>query len=159
MALFKDDRDWRVSLAAPESIATLSAMERFFRGGKKWTQGEYHRGDGTKCLVGAVETLRASAIDDARYWLSQAIAERTGAANDPMLIEHFNDTHSFAEVAKVIDRAKQLAAAAAPARLPPLQLPSAPPASPLRALSYQPEVAMNEPGSRARQPDPVRARR
>jgi hypothetical protein len=42
-------------------------MEDFFQGGQNWTQGVYHRPNGTKCLVGAANHVRESAIDDAKY--------------------------------------------------------------------------------------------
>ncbi len=57
--------------------------------------------------------MRISPVDDAKYWLRQAIAER---APDVATIEQFNDSRrSFDEIAAVIVRAKQLAVAA---RLP-----------------------------------------
>lgn len=129
MGFLKNYRMRRAMLTAPESIDTLSAMERFFQNGKNWTQGTYHASDGSKCLVGAAQSVRTAALEDARFWLQQAIAERQGGISPVMGIEGFNDTHSFAEVAAVIKRAKQLALAAHWA-----QQPQAHP-----ALSYQPE--------------------
>jgi hypothetical protein len=131
---FKNYRQRRVSVTGPESIATLSAIERFFEGGKYWTQGAYHRLDGTKCLVGAAQSVRTAAIADARYWVGRAIAERYPYWVPFGQIEAFNDTHSFAEVAEVIERAKQLAAA----RQSPAPAAEIPPPS-RAALTYQPE--------------------
>jgi hypothetical protein len=111
MGFFDSYRQHRVSLTGPESVDTLSYMEGYFQGGANWTQGTYHRPDGSKCLVGAADHVRVSAIDDAKYWLRQAIAERTAGAITS--IEAFNDTrHTFGEIEQVIARAKQLATAA-----------------------------------------------
>ena len=125
MGFIKNYRQRRVSLTALDTVATLSAMERFFQGGSNWTRWAYHRANGSKCLVGAAQSMRQGPINDARYWLRQAIAERAPVAG--MLgIEWFNDTRrSYSEVAEVLARAKQLAAqhqAPTPApvrRLPP----------------------------------------
>jgi hypothetical protein len=134
MGFFQAYRDRRLSLTARDSIATLSAMERFFQGGKNWTRHAYHRNDGTKCLVGAFQSLRGAALDDARYWLQQAIAERGESS-----IEGFNDSRpTFGEIAAVMARAKELAAAHAMAAQAPGPL--RPPPRP--ALSYQPQEAM-----------------
>jgi hypothetical protein len=135
MGFFKNYRQRRVSLTGPESIATLTAIERFFQGGRNWTQGAYHRMNGNKCLVGAAQSVRAAAIDDARYWLRQAIVElHPGFAWLPVMqIEEFNDSHSFAEVAAVIERAKELAAAARQSSAAEILPPSHP------ALTYQPQ--------------------
>ena len=46
-------------------------------------------------------------IEDARYWLQQAVAERGFTS-----IESFNDSRaSYSEIAEILARAKQLAAA------------------------------------------------
>jgi hypothetical protein len=116
----------RLALTGPESAETLSGMEGFFQAGQRWTQGVYHRSNGQKCLVGAADHLRASSVDNAKYWLEQAIIEKTGRRSD---IEIFNDSRrSYSEIAEVVKRARQLAleyhAQQAPAR---------------RALTYQPE--------------------
>ena len=89
--------------------------------------------NGKKCLVGAVQSVRGGHLEDARYWIRQAIVERHPdlAWLPVMHIEWFNDSHSFAEVAAVIARAKQLALAAA--RQPEILPPHRP------ALTYQPE--------------------
>lgn len=114
MGFLKNYRQRRVSLTAPETVATLSAVERFFQGGNKWTQGTYHRSNGSKCLVGAAQSMRQGAIDDAQYWLRQAIVERHPelAWLPAMQIEWFNDDsrRSYGEIAEVLARAKQLAA-------------------------------------------------
>ena len=121
----------RVSLTGPESIKTLEGMERFFRDGKNWTQGAYHRPDGTKCLVGAAQSVHVMPVEDARYWLLQAVAERGFTS-----IESFNDSRaSYSEIAEILARAKQLAAAHSqqgPA-------PAAQNLPPRPALAYQPE--------------------
>ena len=142
MGFFKNYRQRRLSLTGPESLATLSAIERFFQGGRNWTQGAYHRLNGNKCLVGAAQSMRQGAIDDARYWIRQAIVERhPGYAWLPaMQIEAFNDSHSFAEVARVIERAKELASASAqpPAHASPAPVAEILPPLPRPALTHQP---------------------
>ena len=111
MGVFSGYRERRVSLTGEESLATLLHMENFFQDGANWTQGVYNAANGAKCLVGAANHVRVTSIDDAKYYLRRAIAERgkTGL----FAIERFNDASpSFDEVAAVIDRAKQLAASA-----------------------------------------------
>lgn len=141
MGFWKDYWQRRVTLTGPESLATLASIERFFEGGRNWTQGAYHRTNGQKCIVGAVQAARHSAIEDARFWIRQAIIERHPryASLPAMQIEAFNDTHSFAEVAAVIARAKQLALAAA--RQSSRQ--SAPQIMPQRpALTHEPQITV-----------------
>ena len=116
----------------PEILQTLSAMERFFAGGARWTQGEIDARDGSKCVEGALQSVRvwsggaswvpSDAIAAARFYIQEAIAERAPlgvAANKPALLEYlfmdtiptFNDSReSYGEIAIVITRAKQLAA-------------------------------------------------
>jgi hypothetical protein len=125
MGFFNSYQQRRVSLTGQESVDTLSYMQDHFQGGANWTQGAYHREDGSKCLIGAANHVRVSAIDDAKYWLRQAIAERTAGAITS--IEAFNDTRDrqFGEIEQVIARAKQLAAAAQlPAPMPVRALPA-----------------------------------
>jgi hypothetical protein len=96
---------------------TLSLIQDFFRNGANWTQGAYHRANGTKCLIGAIEHLGASkAITQAqcRQWIQIAISERQPGARRPesISIEGFNDSRkSYVEVAEVIARARVLAVA------------------------------------------------
>jgi hypothetical protein len=81
-------------------------MERVLQGGKKWTQGAYHVETGS-CLLGAAQLAHAGEIT--RYWLREAIAERTGRR---MSISAFNDSAaSFREIAEILAHAKRLAAA------------------------------------------------
>jgi hypothetical protein len=97
----------RLALTGRDSVETLTAMEGFFQGGANWTQGVYHRSNGQKCLVGAADHLRASSVDNAKFWLEQAIIEKTGELSG---IEYFNDTRrSYSEIAEVVRRARQLA--------------------------------------------------
>jgi hypothetical protein len=130
----------RLRLTVPESIATLSAMERFFEGdGKNWSQDAYHHSDGTKCLLGAAKSMGRGTLQDAPYWIWQAIAERhPDWVEVSGSIEAFNDSPfvPFGEVAEVLARAKQLAAAAAPSQAPAAEIPPPPPRA---ALTHQPE--------------------
>ncbi|OYV38962.1 MAG: hypothetical protein B7Z80_08625 [Rhodospirillales bacterium 20-64-7] len=111
MGIFEAYRNRRKDLSAPESVATLSYMEEYFGNSENWTQGVYRKGD-ARCLAAAAEYVRVSSIDDAKHWLRQAIAESTGG--QVATIEEFNDSRSFAEVAAVVARARQLATANLP---------------------------------------------
>jgi hypothetical protein len=118
MGFFDAYRRTRRDLSMPESMATLDQMQDYFQDGKNWTQGMYENASGARCLVGAANHARVSSIDDATHWLRLAIAEvMPGAAR----VEDFNDgCRTFAEVATVIARARQLAAqSAARVSLPP----------------------------------------
>jgi hypothetical protein len=86
--------------------------------------------------------VRAAPIDDARYWLKRAIAERYPGwlpFGEIGVIESFNDSHSFAEVAAVIERAKQLASAPARQLPPPAPVAQILPPAARPALTYQPQ--------------------
>ena len=90
MSFFDDFRKARASLTGRESIATLNYMLEYFGDdGENWTPRVYSAANGARCLVGAADYARVSAVDDAKYWLRQAIAER-----EPHLrtIEQFNDS-------------------------------------------------------------------
>jgi hypothetical protein len=107
MGFFDDFRRERAKLTGPESVATLDYMEDFLHGGEGWAQGVYTSQNGTRCLVAAADYARSSKVDDAKYFLRQAIAER---APQMRTIEQFNDSRqSFAEIEAVIRRARELA--------------------------------------------------
>lgn len=110
-------------LAVPESIATLDLIDDFFHNGLNWTRDTYKAVNGARCLVGAANYVKVSAIDCAKHWLLQAIQEC-----EPQLktIEAFNDSRrSYEQVAAVIGRAKELARQAQlPAPLPVAALPA-----------------------------------
>jgi hypothetical protein len=121
-------------------VQSIDAMRRYFRGGERWITDVYETRDG-KCLVGAVQAVRASsgnaswvpaeAIAAAKYYIERAVRER-GGRGGPKAIEHFNDSRlSFAEIASLLTRAQALAAA----ELRP-EVPALPP--PARTLPYQP---------------------
>src|SRR3984957_7716441 len=133
MGFFDSYRQRRREISAPESVATLDHMRSFFGDGQNWAQHVYHGKDGRKCLVGAANHVRVSAIDDAKHWLRQAINEQTGLTS----IEQFNDTRSsFAEIENILIRAKQLAATAMarlPAPMPQRALPAPEILPPVRA--------------------------
>jgi hypothetical protein len=107
MGFFNNYRQRRAELTGPESVATLEHMQAYFQDGANWTQHMYENANGARCLVAAANHVRVSSIDDAKNWLRLAIAEI-----DPGIarIEDFNDRSTFAEVAAVIERARQLAA-------------------------------------------------
>ena len=100
-------------------LQTLSAMERYYRGGSRWTRWALDDGNGNKCLVGAVTSVRASSggaswvpseeIKAAKHFIQMAVRERGGSATDSGIM-FFNDTRlSYRQIAEVIARAKQLA--------------------------------------------------
>src|SRR5580658_4925988 len=86
-------------LSAADGTRMMALLENFFRGGTKWTQGAYHRLDGTKCLVGAINHLRrheALSHDQAEAWIKLAISEQSPGGPPPagIVIESFNDSRS-----------------------------------------------------------------
>jgi hypothetical protein len=134
MGFCENFRRRRLELTGRESAETLEHMQDYFQDGENWTQGMYENANGARCLVGAANHVRVSSIDDAKHWLRLAIAEvMPGAAR----IEDFNDgCRTFAEVAAVIERARQLAAqSSARVSLPP----------PVPALPALPELPKAEP--------------
>lgn len=111
-------RRCRLEHTGRESAETLKHMQDYYTDEANWTQGMYENANGARCLVGAANHVRVSSLDDAKHYLRLAIAEvMPGAAR----IEDFNDgCRTFAEVAAVIERARQLAAqSAARVALPP----------------------------------------
>lgn len=99
-------------------VQTIDAMLGYFRGGERWITDVYETRDG-KCLVGAVQAVRASsgnafwvpdeAIAAAKYYIERAVRER-GGRGGPKAIEHFNDSRlSFAEIAGLLIHAQALA--------------------------------------------------
>jgi hypothetical protein len=116
MSIFDSYRQRRREISGQESVATLDHMKDFFGDGQNWAQHVYQGTDGGRCLVAAANHVRVSSIDDAKHWLRQAIAEKTGLTS----IEQFNDkAGSFAEIQEILGRARELARAGA-ARVPAL---------------------------------------
>jgi len=110
MAFFENYRRAQAKLTTREAVATLDYMDESFQAGSKWAQGVYTAENGARCLVAAANHCKVSAIDSAKYWLMQAIKERMPHLKS---IEQFNDqAKSFAEIAAVIRRARELASAA-----------------------------------------------
>ncbi|MGD0107361.1 MAG: hypothetical protein ABSC06_25480 [Rhodopila sp.] len=147
-----DYRQRRAQLTGPESIATLEHMEDHFQDGANWTQHMYENASGARCLVAAANHVRVSPVDDAKHWIRMAIGE---VAPGVARIEDFNDTRStYAEVAAVIERAKQLAAQSV-ARALPAPAPVAeilPPQQPSAALSRALPVPVTRTVVRYREP-------
>lgn len=88
MGFFENVRKARTKYTVGESVATLDYMKVILNDGINWAQGEYNAANGARCMVGAADAARMTKIDDAKYWIRQAIAER-----EPHLktIEEFND--------------------------------------------------------------------
>ena len=148
MSYFENYRQRRHALTGSESVATLDHMKSHFADGANWTQGMYENASGAHCLVGAANHVRISSIDDAKHWLRLAIAEVMPEARR---IEDFNDRSTFAEVAAVIARARQLAAQSVARALPA-------PALPVPVAEILPPVRQAAPVSRNPTPR-VRVRR
>lgn len=154
MGFWNARRERRVALTIPESVGTLTYMDDFFAVDDNWVQNRYSDG-AARCLVGAANHVRVSRLDEAKYWLRQAIAELE--PNTKILsIERFNDKRgrSIDEIRAVVARAKELALAAqrpAPVAeiLPPVKWPQieglssvpAVPAPQAAPVTYQPSQA------------------
>ena len=141
MGFFEKVRQERAKLTSRESEATLDYMEDFFGNGDNWTKGVYSAANGARCLVGAADHARVSAVDDAKYWLRQAIAERS----PHWTIEQFNDNaDDYSEIAAVIRRAKEMAREAQQPAVRPA-LPAPPVAEVLPASPWSPPVPQPAP--------------
>ena len=117
----------RLALTGPESVETLTAMEGFFRGGAKWIQGVYHAATGENASSAQpIICGRHPSIAPNSGW-SGPLPKRQ-VAPSPASKTLTNSRRSYGEIAEVLARARQLAAAhdaqQAPAR---------------PALTYQPE--------------------
>jgi hypothetical protein len=98
-----------VALALRETIAALDHLAALFEGGKRWIRKKERDGKGRFCLRGGAAHIAAG--DYVRYYLKLAIRELAGPS---MTIPTYNDNApSFASIAYVISRARELAAAEA----------------------------------------------
>jgi hypothetical protein len=98
-----------LSESARETIAALDQLAALFEGGKRWIRKKEFDGKGGFCLRGG--TAHIAAGDYVRYYLKLAIRELAGPS---MTIPTYNDNApSFASIAYVISRARELAAAEA----------------------------------------------
>jgi hypothetical protein len=139
MGYFANYNRRRLELTGRESVETLELMQDHYQDGANWTQHMYQNANGARCLIAAANHVRVSSIDDSKQHLRLAIAEvAPGAAR----IEDFNDgCRTYAEVAAVIERAKQLAVAAQRRALPAPVAEILPPqrqAPPLPVLQFNP---------------------
>jgi hypothetical protein len=127
----------KASIAA-QSMVVLGMLESFFEGGARWARRTYCAPDGKRCLLGAVDHARCeTGLTDNRAteYLAGAINLRQLSRGLPPLgdtpsvtVIGFNDAirRSYAEVAEVVTKAKELAAidaGAVEARDPPRWLP------------------------------------
>lgn len=141
-----------MSITAQSVIATIEAMERYFRGGHGWGRFALHNPvNRKKCIMGAVQSVRASNghsswvpsedVAAATYCIRYAIAEKKGCRVEAVVIENFNDTRLFfGQIAEVLTRAKQVAMMRYARQLPPpSSVPQVPLAQSRPALAYQPE--------------------
>ena len=91
---------------ADETIVALDHLAELFDGGKRWIRNKECDGKGRFCLRGG--TAHIAAGDYVRYYLKLAIRELAGPS---MTIPAYNDSApSFASIAYVISRARELAA-------------------------------------------------
>jgi hypothetical protein len=110
------------SSVAAQSMIVLGRLESFFDGGSRWARRTYRAPDGKCCLLGAIDHARCAAgltDDRAMEYLAGAINFRQLAKGLPPLgdtpsvtVMGFNDAfrRSYAEVAEVVTKAKELAA-------------------------------------------------
>jgi hypothetical protein len=114
---------------AGQSALVLEAVEFFFEDGAKWNPRMFTSRDGARCLLGAIRFVRqqiACASDRAPLYLVRAIhpARPDFLRSDPQpVIFRFNDAsgRTYAEVAAVVRKAKELAEADARSDDPDMQ--------------------------------------
>ncbi len=95
--------------SASETVAALDQLAVLFDGGKRWIRKKECDGKGRFCLRGGMAHLAAG--DYVRYYVKLAIRELAGPS---VTIPAYNDNApSFASIAYVISRARELAAAEA----------------------------------------------
>jgi hypothetical protein len=93
--------------SASETVAALDQLAALFEGGKRWIRKKECDEKGRFCLRGGIAHIAAG--DYVRYYLKFAIRELAGPS---MTIPVYNDNApSFASIAYVISRARELAAA------------------------------------------------
>jgi hypothetical protein len=91
--------------SAPETVAALDQLAALFEGGRRWIRKKECDGKGRFCLRGGIAHIAAG--DNVRYYLRLAIRELAGPS---MTIPAYNDNApSFASIAYVISRARELA--------------------------------------------------
>jgi hypothetical protein len=95
--------------SAHETVAALDQLAALFEGGKRWIRKKECDEKGRFCLRGGMAHIAAG--DYVRYYLKLAVRELAGPS---MTIPAYNDNAlSFACIAYVISRARELAAAEA----------------------------------------------
>ena len=111
----------KASVAA-QSMTILGMLEPFFDGGARWTRRTYCAPDGKRCLLGAIDHARSETgltDDRATEYLAGAInlwqlSKGLPPVGDTpsVTVIGFNDAirRSYAEVAEVVTKAKELAA-------------------------------------------------
>jgi hypothetical protein len=92
--------------SARETVAELDQLNALFEGGRRWIRKKECDGKGRFCLRGGMAHIAAG--DYVRHYVKLAIRELAGPA---MTIPAYNDNApSFAAIAYVISRARELAA-------------------------------------------------
>jgi hypothetical protein len=96
---------------AARSVDMLGLLEAVLEDGRQWHRGKYHDGEHRYCLIGGLRAVRAvyGRGDKAHVYLLKAANELYGYYPH---VERFNDcSASYERVKRVIDRARELAAA------------------------------------------------
>ena len=93
---------------ALKSVRMLDLLIEFFDGGAHWITGDFHNGDGARCLVGAMQHLRAVhrlSGDPTRDYLLAAMPRHWRYAG----LMEYNDHCRFSELLITLCRARRLA--------------------------------------------------
>jgi hypothetical protein len=111
---------------AAQSALVLDMVEFFFQGGANWGQLTFHQGDGKKCLLGAVQFVQREICctnDCAVDYLAEVMSgghlrtyrNTSSSFLSRCMVFSFNDTHTYADIATVLRKAREMAAADASA--------------------------------------------
>lgn len=95
--------------SALKSVRMLDLLIEFFDDGAKWTRGDFRNAEGSRCLVGAMQHLRAVhglSGDPTRYYLLAAMPFHWRYAG---LMGYNDHCRSFSELLITVCRARQLA--------------------------------------------------
>ena len=95
--------------SALNSVRMLDLLIEFFDDGAKWTRVNFHNADGARCLVGAMQHLRAVhrlSGDPTRYYLLAAMPRHWRYAG---LMEYNDHCRAVSQLLITLCRARQLA--------------------------------------------------
>ena len=95
--------------SALKSVHMLDLLIAFFDGSANWITGDFHNGDGARCLVGAMQHLRAVhrlSGDPTRDYLLAAMPRNWRFAG----LMEYNDHCRFSELLSTLCRARLIGA-------------------------------------------------